>query len=252
VTGPGIHNLDLANPAAMAPLGGGYDLVVAAHLLNELYLEWPAPERPARLARLVRAWADALLAPAGLVVLIEPALRETSRDLLQVRDRLLATAGLRVVAPCFIQGPCPALERERDWCHDAAPAVERRRRVDFSYLVLAWDHDAGAEARAGMGTGTRAGDAGDDRMLFRVVSDPLGEKGKLRLFVCGPGGRQPLVRLHRHATEANADLGALERGDVARIPILSSAAGAEPGSDDRRPDGVRVGPDWRIERVGQG
>jgi hypothetical protein len=52
--------------------------------------------------------------------------------LLAVRD-LLVAGGLFVVAPCFFQGPCPALARERDWCHDA---VQAERRVDFSYLVF--------------------------------------------------------------------------------------------------------------------
>src|SRR3712207_8219094 len=36
-----------------------------------------------------------------------------------VRDGLVG-AGFFVVAPCFWQGACPALERERDWCHAAA------------------------------------------------------------------------------------------------------------------------------------
>jgi hypothetical protein len=107
VVGPGIRNLDLANPASVAVLGGGFDLVVASHLLNELFVslqaQEQAEERLTRLAELVNRWGSGLLAPGGLIVLIEPALRETSRDLLRVRDRLLAAGKLAVP----VSGPLP-------------------------------------------------------------------------------------------------------------------------------------------------
>jgi SAM-dependent methyltransferase len=130
--GPGVVRANLAVELPAVP-PGKFDLVVAAHLLNELFVDRTPAERVALRARRVRAWAT-LLAPGGLVILIEPALRETSRELLAVRDQVLA-AGLHVVAPCFWTGPCPALAQDRDWCHDAAP-VPSKPRVDFSYLVL--------------------------------------------------------------------------------------------------------------------
>jgi ribosomal protein RSM22 (predicted rRNA methylase) len=131
------------------------------------------------------------------LILLEPALRETSRALLAVRDHLLGK-GFDVIAPCFFTGPCPALIRERDWCHDSA--VRGAGRVDFSYLVV----------RA-------SGDASTDPALCRIVSDPLPEKGRLKLFACGSDGRHPLVRLDRHASPSNAAIEELVRGDTARI-----------------------------------
>jgi len=191
---PGVIRADLA--VELPAVAGRFDLVVAAHLLNELFVG--RPDRVALRALRVLAWARELLAPAGLVVLIEPALRETSRELLAVRDQLLK-AGLHVVAPCFWQGPCPALAAERDWCHDAAP-VPSRARVDFSYLVLQAQPVAPAPG------------------FERVVSDPLPDKGRLRLYVCGGQGRRELVRLTRHRSEANAALDRVARGDVLSIP----------------------------------
>ncbi|HVZ88120.1 MAG TPA: class I SAM-dependent methyltransferase [Polyangia bacterium] len=188
---PGVLRANLA--VELPAVEGRFDLVVAAHLLNELYAERSPAERTALRAARVLAWTRALLAPAGRLILIEPALRETSRDLLAVRDRLLE-AGLHVVAPCFWAGPCPALARDRDWCHDAAP-VPSKPRVDFSYLVLTAEPAAPAP-------------------LYRVVSDPLPEKGRLRLFVCGPTGRLSLVRLDRHRAPANAALDRATRGDA--------------------------------------
>ena len=192
--GPGVVRANLA--AELPPVAGTFDLVVAAHLLNELYVERAPPDRASLRAARVLAWARALLAPRGRLILIEPALRETSRALLAVRDRVLA-AGLHVVAPCFWTGPCPALTRERDWCHDAAP-VPSRPRVDFSYLVLSAEPVAPAS-------------------LYRIVSDPLPEKGRLRLFVCGPTGRHPLLRLGRHQSNANAPLDRVVRGDAVAL-----------------------------------
>lgn len=198
VAAPGVIVADLA--ARLPAVDGRFDLIVAAHLLDELYVDRAGADRIALRAERVRAWADGLLAPGGTIVLIEPALRETSRALLAVRDRLLEPSRrpLQVVAPCFWAGACPALARERDWCHDAA-AVPSSPRVDFSYLVL------------------REPGGVPDPALTRIVSDPLPEKGKLKLYACGSTGRHLLVRLNRDRSPANAAFGDLRRGDAARI-----------------------------------
>jgi SAM-dependent methyltransferase len=200
---------------------GRFDVLVAAHLLGELYLTEAPEARAEARARRVVAWCRAFLADGGLAILVEPALRETSRGLLAVRDRVIA-AGLHVVAPCFWTGPCPALQRERDWCHDAAPGRPGTSgaRVDFSYLVLSATPPAAAPA-------TRV----------RVVSDRLVEKGRLKIFGCGSAGRQAYVRLDRAASPANAALDRLARGDVADF----GGAGTSPASD-----GLRIGPGTEV------
>ena len=210
VAAPGIVVADLTRD--LPPTTGRFDLIVAAHLLNELYLSEAPGARIEARARRVLAWCRALLAPGGTFVLLEPALRETSRALLALRDRLIGT-GLSVVAPCFWTGPCPALARERDWCHDAAP-VPSKPRVDFSYLVL------------------RTEPVAPSPTLYRVVSDPMPEKGRLRLFVCGPQGRHPLIRLTRYRARENAPLDRVTRGAALSIANTEQAT-----------DGVRVTPD---------
>ena len=75
---------------------------MAAHLLNELVARLDVEGR----ASLVSGWCRELLEPEGLCLLIEPALRETSRALLAVRDRLIAS-GLSVLAPCLFHAACP-------------------------------------------------------------------------------------------------------------------------------------------------
>jgi hypothetical protein len=217
VASPGVVKADLAS--ALPPVEGRFDLIVAAHLLGELYVDGAADERIDGRARCVRAWAEALLAPGGTVVLVEPALRETSRELLAVRDQLLALSDLEIVAPCFWTGACPALARERDWCHDAVMADDRR--VDFSYLALRdrWKPLPG-------------------QLSYRIVSDPMPEKGRLKLYACGPTGRDPYIRLDRNESPANAAFGALVRGDVARL------AGAA-----RANDGMRVDATTAVKKI---
>jgi hypothetical protein len=53
--------------------------------------------------------------------------------------------------------------------------------------------------------------------VFRVVSEPLPEKGKQRYFGCGEVGRVALVRLDKAASATNAPFATLERGDLVRI-----------------------------------
>jgi len=197
VAAPGVVTANLA--ADLPAVSGRFDLIVAAHLLGELYLDRPRDERVDARAGRVQAWADGLLEPGGTIILVEPALRETSRELLAVRDQLLALSDLEIVAPCFWTGACPALANPRDWCHDAVE-VGAGPRVDFSYLVLRdrWRPIPG-------------------QLRYRVVSDPLPEKGRLKLYACGPTGRHAFIRLDRHETPANAGFGQLVRGDVVRI-----------------------------------
>jgi ribosomal protein RSM22 (predicted rRNA methylase) len=215
VPGPGILVADVLRGVRPAGVRGRFDLIICAHLLNELGDRLDLDGR----ARLVDGWCRDLLEPDGTCIVIEPALRDTSRALLGVRDRLLV-AGLHVAAPCFCQTPCPALLRDRDWCHDSAEVlVAGRSRVDFSYLVLR--QSAVAEV---------------DR--YRVVSDPLKDKGRLSFFVCGVAGRFVLMRLDRDRSTANQTLDRVRRGDILVLPNAPV-----------RDDGIRIAADSTV-RIG--
>jgi SAM-dependent methyltransferase len=226
VAGPGVDVVaDLRRPAPVAT--GRFDLIVAAHMLGELALA------PAARAELVLSWRRAHLGEGGRLVLLEPALRETSRGLLAVRDHL-CRAGLVVLAPCLRQDGCPALLRERDFCHASADWEAQRRgrsRVDFTYLVLA---DREAFPRD---DGAAPGDAPSGQ--FRIVSDPIVDKGRLRLWGCGAPGRLELVRLKRHRSSANAAFDDLGRGDVATFAPATIAG-----------DRLEVGEATRVSRSG--
>jgi ribosomal protein RSM22 (predicted rRNA methylase) len=215
VGGPGVLRADIARSIRPPGVEGRFDWVIAAHLINELALDLDGKWR------LVRGWCRDLMTEDGACILIEPALRETSRGLLALRDQVIA-AGHFVAAPCLLQGPCPALARDRDFCHASAGVIAQgRSRVDFSYLVI-----------------RKHGRTCEDKDLFRVVSDPMKDKGRLRLFACGPAGRLLVTRLDRDRSESNEAFAQLGRGDLVRLRDA-----------EMRGDGLRCTDGTNVERL---
>ena len=217
--------------AGLAP-GRSFDLVTLGHVVNELFQgEGAATRRAALLEE-----ALGLVAPGGSLVVIEPALRDTSRALLEVRD-LLVARGIVVRAPCLFRGACPALVRPTDWCHaerpiDPPPLVDeigrraglRKESVKMSYLVLAPKGEAWREPPPGR--------------AFRIVSEPLPSKGRLRYMGCGPEGRMGLALQEKDVTQRNRPFERLLRGDVVEITDV------EP-----RGDGLRLSAESEVRVV---
>lgn len=188
---------------------GKYDLITMGHVVNELFNGQIAP-RAELLEKILER-----VNPNGSLVVIEPALRDTSRALLQVRD-VLVERGYAVRAPCMFRGKCPALIKESDWCHAerswrmpglvedlARTAGLHKESLKMSYLVLAPKGEAWATPPPGT--------------LFRIVSEPLEGKGRRRFMACGPEGRVGLAMQEKHESESNRLFFKIARGDVIRI-----------------------------------
>lgn len=225
-----VDGLELARlPAA--------DLILVGLTLNELFADRAEADRLDAAEAFLRDLA-ARLRPGGALVVIEPALREPTRDLQRLRDRFAAEADPpHVFAPCLRDGPCPLLRRARDWCHDVLPfelpeplaavakeAGLRAERLTFSYLTLRADP-------------RRLWDRAErDPRAFRVVGGPVVTKGKTEWDLCGAPGLVRLRRLERERSDANAALDEAPRGTLLRL--------------DREPEGkLRVRPDVRVERL---
>jgi ribosomal protein RSM22 (predicted rRNA methylase) len=202
--------LDLERAGSRAPWKGDtFDLILVVNVLNELFRDARDP-----LTRRVKLLVQLLdsLAPNGTVIVIEPALRETTRALHEVRDRLLAEGKANIYSPCLHERPCPALLHPDDWCHEerswSPPAIIRdidrqvgfiKDALKFSYVVLRKD---------GLTIVQRAPD------IHRVVSERLVMKGEQRVWLCNETGRQLVGRLDKDRSERNAEFDQWDRGVI--------------------------------------
>jgi ribosomal protein RSM22 (predicted rRNA methylase) len=199
---------------------GPYDLIILANCLNEL------SESIDARTRLVAA-ALSLLAPQGTVMIMEPALRETSRALHRVRDLLLQEKRCTVYSPCLHEERCPALVDPDDWCHEERawepPAsIQRMDRevgfikdaLKFSYLLLRTD---------GRTIAPRSPDT------FRLVSELRKLKGDTRAWLCNELGRQEVGRLDRALSPSNSAWERCQRGTIVRIEGITKKEGSTLG-----------------------
>ncbi len=225
LSGPGCF----AASAFPGDLSGWADCVTFGHALNELWED--RDDRAELRANLVES-VRFLLAPGGIAVVMEPALTRTSRDLIAMRDILVAR-GWTVLAPCPGRSrlPCPALSAgPAQTCHEvipwvAPPAVARRAvemGLEKDALKMAWfaflppDGATGDCASGDCASGDCASGFPDDAV--RVVSEPmLNKAGRIRRLVCGARGRVPLSAKEGDPAASSSGFSGLRRGDVIRL-----------------------------------
>jgi ribosomal protein RSM22 (predicted rRNA methylase) len=225
-----IHvNLERTGSLEACKQEGPFELIVMANTLNEL---WRGARDPVgSRVTFVRGLLD-LLVPHGAFIIIEPALRDTSRDFHLVRDRLLEAGACTVYSPCLHDGPCPALVKADDWCHEERPwmpltivaAIDRevgfiKDALKFSYVILRKD---------GRTIVPRKPD------LFRVVSELREMKGEKRAWLCNETGRPEVGRQDRMRSESNAAVDGWHRGAIVRISeIVRKTKGGRQGTVGR-------------------
>lgn len=205
--------LESISEGRVGSLKGTYDIIILSNLLNEVAnLE---EDRLSRRVSILKRLMTESLSDDGSCIIIEPALRETSREMLEVRDGLLEE-GFNIYSPCLMGDKCPALENPKDWCHEdvpwEAPAIVkevdrltglRKETLKFSYLIIRKDGLSITEIF--------------DKNSFRVVSEPLRTKGKIEFYICGASGRRLIVRFDKDKAPANETFSGLRRGDIVSI-----------------------------------
>jgi SAM-dependent methyltransferase len=209
----------------LAVASGRFDLVLAANVLCEVVRESGLERAEALLATI----AEQTVGRAGTIVVVEPGLRQTARDLHRLRDRLLAAGRLHVLAPCLHEAPCPALATDRDWCIADMPwvpppavrEIDRRSGLDkrslkFAYLVLGAARTAEAPGE------------------WRVVSDVLELKGESRVYLCADGRWIVVGRLKRDGLEPFAGIARGDRVEVRGLEPKGSMFRLPPGGSLRR------------------
>lgn len=225
---------------------GTFDLVVVGQVVSELDVDLDETQRAEKHAQ----WLETILLDRvrehGALVIIEPALRDRTRHLHRVRDRLAASQAVTIFAPCLHRAACPALSAKGDWCHEDLPidlpewlvpiargAGLRWEGLTFSYLIVRRD---GA---------TLSGAANAGAGLVRVVSSARVTKGKRELQLCGdtqagPGRVKALVLDRERDNRAAWDSAA--RGDLLRFdPPVGHGRVALQSTRVERVDGLRRG-----------
>lgn len=227
--------VDLERAVDLEALGHA-DLVVMGLALNELFAS--DEKRLSRREAVLRALSQ-LLEEGGSLIVLEPALRSITRELMELRDRFAAAGAPTVFAPCLRDAPCPMLPRERDWCHAELPfalppalaelaeaAGLRRERLTYSYLTLRNDE-------------RRLWDlASCDRKAYRIVGGPIASKGKSEWQGCGADAFVRLRRLDRERAPSNEVLDGAHRGSLIRLDRM-----LEDDTD------LRLRPDVCVERL---
>ena len=146
------------------------------------------------------------------LILIEPALRDSTRDLLRTREALIDGKKAKVWLPCLDNRPCGALASPNDWCHEEI-AVEfpewfnkfgssaglKKESLLFSYSVLAH-------------TELEVPDWHADGL--RMVSQRLERKGQTECFLCTQRGKLKVRVQLSKTTDENRQLLEWVRGDL--------------------------------------
>jgi len=227
------YRSDVSRPLKLQA-GSPFDFIIMGNVLNELFTG--DDQRIEKRSRRIAALVDDFLAPNGFLILMEPALRETSRELLCVRDRLLDMLPLTVYSPCVHSQPCPAVASgcTSDWCHEdhawqTPPWIRqidertglRKSSLKYSYVVFnrmgLSIRDAALEVAS-----LRRQALSAENQVWRVVSEILEERGKAAAYLCGFEGRFRVTRLNKHASPANADFTLLDRGQVVSTGSLAT------------------------------
>ncbi len=168
-----------------AEISERFDIGVSCHLFNELW-----KDKSDKIERRT-AFAESALSALkddGEMILCEPSLLETSRDLIAVRDKIVEH-GFFVKAPCPSCHACPALKAgENHTCHAEYPVEDagsiaylaKKAKLDRTSVKMTYFVFSKSEAKHEENAETDA-----KSLKAIVVSDAmLNKAGRIRFILC--------------------------------------------------------------------
>jgi hypothetical protein len=214
------HNVDLELNTDFLQKPDTYDIIIVSHVLNEL---WQGDRDciVKRYALLEKAASK--LSTKGILLLLEPALLETSRSLLTVRD-LLVSHGYSIYAPCMSDGLCPALSAgPNHTCHAEIPWTPTEP-VSSLAKTAGLDRDSVKMSFIVAGKKEPGTDDSEEKMqsvqsvTARVVSDAmLNKSGRIRYLLCDGHARFAFSAKKGDTAAQSAGFFTLHRYDVIEI-----------------------------------
>ncbi len=184
-----------------------YNIIILSSVLRELELK-------ISLIALLRKFLSHLN-KGGFMILIEPALMESSHQLIELRDRLISY-GIFILSPCLHNLKCPLGGNENYWCYKeviwkpplSIQKLNKRlfREINplkFSYLILyrgTNDKAEGDYGTSGVGAsrvGARAKFFGArvNKNYYRALTPADPQKGKFVVKVCNAEGNIKIMEL---------------------------------------------------------
>lgn len=200
----------------LPPRAPKFNLWIMSYFLNEL-----STPRAELASLLLKDWTNHL-EQEGIVILVEPALKQQSRRLLELRRELITQAKaqkldwFQILLPCLGHQNCGALANAEDWCHEDVswwrPPYFRilddlvgldRKSLPFSYLVITKSNRPRTEILPALVAKT----------THRLVSPAHSEGQDLEFFLCGQEGKRRARIRPKEGAAINPEDG-LERGDI--------------------------------------
>ncbi len=166
-------------------LDGVYDIIVLSHSLNELWKN--AGNALERRTAFLKKLAS-FLGSGGILLVSEPALLLTSRNLICVRDNLVQD-GFSVISPCLTSHVCPISESgSQQTCHAEIPwqpvepvaSIARLAKLDRQSVKMTYMAFCKDDVFPKNGRGQALCKSG-----YTVVSDGmLNKSGRIRYLLC--------------------------------------------------------------------
>jgi hypothetical protein len=188
-----------------------WDAICFGHSLNELWKQ--RTDSTKQRQGLIQDCMSQIQA-RGFLLAVEPALRESTTQLLGLRDTLL-TAGYPLIGPCNFAGPCPALAAGQT-CHGqisqvlpkTVQALAQLAGLDKHHVAMSWlalsPQNAPTPAKSDW---------------WRVCSEAMVNKaGRTRYTICGPEGRCSFsAKLDTPPNGNQKQFASLVRGQAIRV-----------------------------------
>ncbi len=198
---------------AFTTIQGEYDIIVMSHVLNELYKN----QKDAVAKR--KEFLDSIMTHMGestLLIINEPAILESSRNLIKIRDLLNDT--VNILSPCVHaqnKTQCPALKAgENHTCHQEntwspiAPVSDLAKQagLDRTSVKMTCFVFSKTEQNA------------INENLYRVVSDAmLNKAGRIRYLLCNSQDRIAFSAKKDDTLSVQKGFFALKRGTVINL-----------------------------------
>ncbi|MDZ4743828.1 MAG: small ribosomal subunit Rsm22 family protein [Verrucomicrobiota bacterium] len=231
--GPSVKTTvaDLSLPEQFARHGRRkYDVVIASFVMNEIY-QGGEPQKALEWCRnLLR-----LVSPNGVLLLMEPALKESAERIEWIRDQF-ALEGVGILGPCLHRDKCPLLSEGKYHCHEvrtwkppeSLQLINRKLKrsveqtLKFSFLALQ--------------PGQIAREKGGFEHSFRMISPWARGKGKWFTTGCNDQGVKAIYEIQSRdlPEKPEKQFARIERGDI----VCLTAEGVE-----------RKGDIYRIENI---